>query len=100
MGRASRGIGPRLRIVTAQRDAEKQKSARRSSTVIAGEGGCLLEIRASDTSDLERIVGIVQGARHSYRTATDVVFPAPFEGRRLRIRAAARPPRSDSPGEA
>ena len=66
----------------------KQKSARRPNTV------------ASDTSDLERIVRIVEGTRHVYRTETDVVFPTPLERRPLPIRAAARPPRSDSPVEA
>ena len=67
---------------------------------IAGEGDYLLKIRASDTSDLERIVRIVQGTRHVYRTETDVVFSTPFERRPLPIRAAARLPRSDSPIEA
>jgi Lrp/AsnC family transcriptional regulator, leucine-responsive regulatory protein len=67
---------------------------------IAGEGDYLLKIWASDTSDLERIVRIVQGTRHVYRTETDVVFSTPFERRPLPIRAAARPPRSDAPIEA
>ena len=67
---------------------------------IAGEGDYLLKIRASDTGDLERIVRIVQGTRHVYRTETDVVFSTPFERRPLPIRAAARAPRSDPAVEA
>lgn len=62
---------------------------------IAGEGDYLLKIRASDTADLERIVRIVQGTRHVYRTETDVVFSTPFERRPLPIRAAEKAPRSD-----
>ena len=67
---------------------------------IAGEGDYLLKIRASDTADLERIVRVVQGTRHVYRTETDVVFSTPFERRPLPIRAADRPARSESPREA
>ena len=67
---------------------------------IAGEGDYLLKIRASDTGDLERIVRIVQGTRHVYRTETDVVFSTPFERRPLPIRAAAKRPRSDAAAEA
>ena len=67
---------------------------------IAGEGDYLLKIRASDTADLERIVRVVQGTRHVYRTETDVVFSTPFERRPLPIRAADRPPRSESAREA
>lgn len=67
---------------------------------IAGEGDYLLKIRASDTGDLERVVRIVQGTRHVYRTETDVVFSTPFERRPLPIRAAAKPPRSDPASEA
>ena len=63
--------------------------------LIAGEGDYLLKIRASDTGDLERVVRIVQGTRHVYRTETDVVFSTPFERRPLPIRAAEKPPRSD-----
>ena len=63
---------------------------------IAGEGDYLLKIRASDTSDLERIVRIVQGTRHVYRTETDVVFSTPFERRPLPIRVAEKPSRSES----
>jgi Lrp/AsnC family leucine-responsive transcriptional regulator len=67
---------------------------------IAGEGDYLLKIRASDTLDLERIVRIVQGTRHVYRTETDVVFSTPFERRPLPIRAARLPARSDPTAEA
>jgi hypothetical protein len=70
------------------RGCRRQRSARRPSTV------------ASDTSDLERIVRIVQGTRHVSRREMEVVFSTPFEGRPLPIRAAARPPRSDSRVEA
>ena len=66
---------------------------------IAGEGDYLLKIRASDTADLERIVRVVQGTRHVYRTETDVVFSTPFERRPLPIRVADRPARSESAGE-
>ncbi len=66
---------------------------------IAGEGDYLLKIRASDTGDLERIVRVVQGTRHVYRTETDVVFSTPFERRPLPIRASEKPPRSDSATE-
>ena len=67
---------------------------------IAGEGDYLLKIRASDTADLERIVRIVQGTRHVYRTETDVVFSTPFERRPLPIRAAEKPSRSEAAVEA
>jgi Lrp/AsnC family leucine-responsive transcriptional regulator len=66
---------------------------------IAGEGDYLLKIRASDTLDLERVVRIVQGTRHVYRTETDVVFSTPFERRPLPIRAARLPSRSDPTAE-
>jgi Lrp/AsnC family leucine-responsive transcriptional regulator len=62
---------------------------------IAGEGDYLLKIRASDTADLERVVRIVQGTRHVYRTETDVVFSTPFERRPLPIRATDVAHRSD-----
>ena len=67
---------------------------------IAGEGDYLLKIRASNTSDLERVVRIVQGTRHVYRTETDVVFSTPFERRALPIRATGKPARSDPADEA
>jgi Lrp/AsnC family leucine-responsive transcriptional regulator len=66
---------------------------------IAGEGDYLLKIRASNTGDLERVVRIVQGTRHVYRTETDVVFSTPFERRPLPIRATGKPARSDPPSE-
>jgi Lrp/AsnC family leucine-responsive transcriptional regulator len=67
---------------------------------IAGEGDYLLKIRASDTLDLERVVRVVQGTRHVYRTETDVVFSTPFERRPLPIRAARQPARTDPAAEA
>jgi len=67
---------------------------------IAGEGDYLLKIRASDTGDLERLVRIVQGTRHVYRTETDVVFSTPFEWRPLPTRPTEKPSRSDPATEA
>ena len=67
---------------------------------IAGEGDYLLKIRASAPSDLERVVRIVQGTRHVFRTETDVVFSTPFERRPLPIRTAEKPSRSESETEA
>ena len=66
---------------------------------IAGQGDYLLKIWASNTGDLERIVRIVQGTRHVYRTETDVVFSTPFERRPLPIRATEKPFRADPPRE-
>jgi Lrp/AsnC family transcriptional regulator, leucine-responsive regulatory protein len=67
---------------------------------IAGEGDYLLKIRASDTGDLERLVRMVQGTRHVYRTETDVVFSTPFEWRPLPTRPTEKPSRSDPATEA
>jgi Lrp/AsnC family leucine-responsive transcriptional regulator len=68
---------------------------------IAGEGDYLLQIRASGTGDLERIVRLVQTVRHVYRTETNVVFSTAFERRPYPIaRLAAEAARSDAPPEA
>jgi Lrp/AsnC family leucine-responsive transcriptional regulator len=66
---------------------------------IAGQGDYLLKIWASNIGDLERVVRIVQGTRHVYRTETDVVFSTPFERRPLPIRATEKPFRADQSRE-
>ena len=67
---------------------------------IAGEGDYLLKIRASDTTDLERVVRRVQTTRHVYRTETEIVFSTAFERRPLPIlRGRDRGPRSAGPPE-
>jgi Lrp/AsnC family leucine-responsive transcriptional regulator len=67
---------------------------------IAGEGDYLLQIRASSTADLERIVRQIQTIRHVHRTETDVVFSTAFERRPYPIaRLPGGPTRTDEPAE-
>jgi Lrp/AsnC family leucine-responsive transcriptional regulator len=62
---------------------------------ITGEADYLIKVRARDTRDLERILGLVQATRHVFTTETDVVFSSGFERRPLRL-----VPETDEPGPA
>ena len=86
-------IGPREVVVAAHKHADEREEreeaehGREDHRRVVGD--CLLEPRARETEDLERVVRRVQTTCHVEHTGTDIVFSTPYERRPLMILPAA-----------